>query len=513
MKINYRPEIDGLRAIAVLSVILYHAEIQIFNSQFFKGGFLGVDIFFVISGYLISSIILKELILTNKFSYSNFYERRIRRILPVLIFVIICSFPLAWYYLLSHRFIEFSQSAISSIFFSSNMYFHYSGLRYGAIGGLFQPFLHTWSLAIEEQFYILFPIVFIFIFKFLKKFFLHILFLGFFISLTFAEWASIKHFNFNFYMLPSRGWELLAGTILAYLQIKSKFKNKSIILSNIFCFIGIILILISVLFLFEDGMRHPSLLALVPIIGTCLIIFFTNNNTIIKNILSNKIFVGIGVISYSLYLWHYPIFVFSRIDDGKLFDFNKIELIIIIFLLSIISYFFIEQPARKKQKINFKKLSILILFFIFLIVSFSISIIKQNGFPSRFHELLNIQKFSQNHRDFEMNYNYDNFSERKNMLIVGNSVAEDLQRMFYFSDELNRDYYSYVFSPKIRTWTHNYQLECFKDFLLNNITKCRKIEFTKYIHKQYEKADFIVLASHTTDLEKLIEIIDLIKNG
>ena len=117
-------------------------------------------------------------------------------------------------------------------------------------------------------------------------------------------------------------------------------------------------------------------------------------------------------------------------------------------MLSIISYFLIEQPARKKQKINFKKLSILILFFIFLIVSFSISIIKQNGFPSRFHELLNIQKFSQNHRDFEMNYNYDNFSEKKNMLIVGNSVAEDLQKNVYFSDELNRDYYSYVFSQK-----------------------------------------------------------------
>jgi len=511
MKINYRPEIDGLRALAVMSVILYHAEIYLYGEQFFKGGFIGVDIFFVISGYLISSIILKEIMTTGKFSFLNFYERRIRRILPVLIFVIIFSLAIAWYCLLSGRFVDFSESVISTIPFGSNIYFHYSGLRYGAVDGLFKPLLHTWSLSIEEQFYILFPLVFAFVFYFFKKYVLYLLFLGFFISLIFAEWASIAHYNFNFYMLPSRGWELLSGVILAYLQIKFKFRVEKKNINEIFCFLGFFLILYSILFLFEDGMRHPSFLTLVPIIGTCFIIFFSNNSSIITNILSKKIFVGTGLISYSLYLWHYPIFVFSRIDDGKYFNYNKLELIIIVFLLSIISYFLVEKPARNKEKISFKRLLFLILFFVFLIVTFSINTIKQNGFPSRFHELLNIQKFRLEHANFEKGYDYNNFSEKKNILIVGNSVAEDWQRMFYFSEEINKSYYSYTFSPRERPWTKNYQLECFKDFLLKKITKCRRVEFTKHIHKQYNKADLIVFASHTTELDTLIEVIDLIK--
>ena len=511
MKINYRPEIDGLRAIAVMSVILYHAEISLYGERFFKGGFIGVDIFFVISGYLISSIIIKELIAKGSFSFLYFYERRIRRILPVLIFVIIFSLPLAWYCLLSHRFVNFSESIISSIFFGSNFYFHYSGLRYGAVDGLFKPFLHTWSLSIEEQFYILFPVVFVFIFYFLRKYVLHFLLLGFFISLVFAEWASITHYNFNFYMLPSRGWELLSGAIIAYLHLKYKFTFDKRKIWDVFCLIGIFLILYSVLFLFEDGMRHPSFLTLIPIIGTCLIIFFSNKNSIITNLLSNKIFVGIGLVSYSLYLWHYPVFVFSRIDDNKFFNFNKIELLVIVFILSFISYFLVEKPARNKKIISFKKLLSLVLFVITSIVIFSFTIIKQDGFPDRFHDQLNIQKFRQDHADFEKGHDYDNFSNKQNILIIGNSVAEDLQRMLYFSEKINEKYYSYVFSPKERPWTKNYQLECFKDFLLKKITRCRRVEFTKHIQKQYDMADFIVFASHTTELDILLEVIEYIK--
>ena len=339
MRIDYRPEIDGLRALAVMSVIFYHAEIYLYEKQFFKGGFIGVDIFFVISGYLISSIIFKELLTTGKFSFSHFYERRIRRILPVLILVIIVSLFVAWYCLLPHRFVDFNESVISTIFFGSNIYFHYSGLRYGAVDGLFKPLLHTWSLSIEEQFYILFPLVFVFTFYFFKRYILHLLCLGFLVSLIFAEWSSITHYNFNFYMLPSRGWELLSGIILAYIQIKVKFRIKNKIISEIFCFVGLFLILYSVLFLFQDGMRHPSFLTLIPIIGTCSIIFFSHKNLILTNILSNKIFVGTGLISYSLYLWHYPIFVFSRIDDGKYFNFNKLELIIIVFSFNSFLFF------------------------------------------------------------------------------------------------------------------------------------------------------------------------------
>jgi peptidoglycan/LPS O-acetylase OafA/YrhL len=219
MKITYRPEIDGLRAIAVGVVILYHSQITIFGYQPFKGGFIGVDIFFVISGYLITSIILKELITTGSFSFKHFYERRIRRILPVLLFVMCVSFPFAWMYLLPSSFVDFSRSILYSLGFSSNFYFHYSGQQYGAESGLLKPFLHTWSLSVEEQYYIIFPIVLLIVFKYFGQYLIHILILGFIISLGLADWGSRNYSSFNFYALPARVWELLAGSILAYFEI------------------------------------------------------------------------------------------------------------------------------------------------------------------------------------------------------------------------------------------------------------------------------------------------------
>jgi len=165
MKINYRPEIDGLRAIAVVAVILYHAEIYIFGYQPFKGGFIGVDIFLVISGYLITFIILKELSETGTFSYKYFYERRIRRIIPALTVVMLASLPYAWLYLLPSELVDYSKSILFSLGFSSNFYFHFSGLEYGTPDGLLKPFLHTWSLSVEEQYYILFPIILLITFK------------------------------------------------------------------------------------------------------------------------------------------------------------------------------------------------------------------------------------------------------------------------------------------------------------------------------------------------------------
>ena len=155
MKINYRPEIDGLRAIAVGVVILYHAQITILGNEPFKGGFIGVDIFFVISGYLITSIIFKELITTGSFSFKHFYERRIRRILPVLVFVMLASLPFAWMYLLPINFIDLSKSILYSLGFSSNFYFWHSGEQYGAESGLLKPFLHMVIIS-REQYYIFF---------------------------------------------------------------------------------------------------------------------------------------------------------------------------------------------------------------------------------------------------------------------------------------------------------------------------------------------------------------------
>ena len=257
MIIKYRPEIDGLRAIAVVAVILYHAQITILGHQPFKGGFIGVDIFFVISGYLISSIILKELVTTGSFSFRHFYQRRIRRIIPVLLVVMLVSLPFAWMYLLPNNFVDFSKSILYSLGFISNFYFHYSGQEYGAENGLLKPFLHTWSLSVEEQFYILFPIVLLITFKYFRKYLIHILILGFILSLGLADWGSRNHPSFNFYVLPTRGWELLAGSILAYFEITKGKRVENKTLNLVLPSIGLLLIGHSILF-FNDKMFHPS---------------------------------------------------------------------------------------------------------------------------------------------------------------------------------------------------------------------------------------------------------------
>ncbi len=383
MKIDYRPEIDGLRAIAVGAIILYHARLNFNGFEPFKGGFIGVDIFFVISGYLITSIILRELVNTGHFSFKQFYKRRIRRIVPALLFVIITSLPFAWIYLLPNSFIDFSKSIIYSLGFSSNFYFHYSGQVYGAESGLVKPFLHTWSLSIEEQFYILFPIILIIIFKYSKKYLIYYLITLFIFSLFIADFDSRNNPSFNFYILHSRAWELLAGSILSYYEIKKGSRSKNNILNLILPITGILLIIHSIIF-FDDKMFHPSFYTLSPVIGAVLIIWFSNNNEIITKLLSTKLFVGVGLISYSLYLWHYPIFAFSVITEftqGNIL--RKILLGIIILMLSIFSYYLIEKPFRNKNN-NFRFISIIILILSFFILIFNLISVLSQGYKNRF---------------------------------------------------------------------------------------------------------------------------------
>jgi peptidoglycan/LPS O-acetylase OafA/YrhL len=416
MKISYRPEIDGLRAIAVVAVILYHAQITIFGYQPFKGGFIGVDIFFVISGYLITSIILKELVTTGTFLFKNFYERRIRRILPALLLVILVSIFIAWKILLPSSFVDFSKSILYSLGFSSNFYFHYSNQQYGALSGLLKPLLHTWSLSVEEQFYILFPIILLFIFKYFRKYFLHILFLGFTISLGLADLGSKNYSSATFYLLHTRIWELLAGSILAYFEITLKHRSKNQKFNFILPSVGLFLIGHSILF-FNDRMFHPSLYTLSPIIGVCLIIWFSHPGEVITKILSSKLFVGIGLISYSLYLWHYPFFSFYR----NIYFFypssinSKIFVVLLLFVTSFLSYKFIEKPFRIKGIINLY-LIIKFLFFIYLfLILFLIFVINSNGLPNRFIPILK-NYYSEKSETKEYNFS-------KNIYLIGDSHA------------------------------------------------------------------------------------------
>jgi peptidoglycan/LPS O-acetylase OafA/YrhL len=448
MKIQYRPEIDGLRAIAVVSVILYHAQINLFGKQPFNGGFIGVDIFFVISGYLISSIILKELILTGAFSFKYFYERRIRRILPALSFVMLASFPVAWLYLPPSRLIEFSTSILYSLGFSSNFYFYFSGLQYDAWEGLFAPFLHSWSLSVEEQYYILFPALFFLIFKYFQKLILPFLIFSFVISLALAEYLSEDFPSSTFYFIHTRIWELSAGSILAYLEIKHGHRSNNKSLNSIFSIVGTFLIVISFIKIFNHGTPHPSVYTLVPVVGVCLIIWFSSKDTIVTNILSSKIFVWTGLISYSLYLWHYPIFSFAKISGLVSGSFKlKVLLAVLTIIISTVSFFLIEKNFRNK-KLNFSKVLKILGISSLIIIIGNFLVIKSNGFPDRFENLKLINK----------NYNIDNFylnrnripkinqsksefiKDKEKVLIIGASHGDDFHNIFFSNKDLFPNY-------------------------------------------------------------------------
>ena len=423
-KLIYRPEIDGLRTIAILSVIIYHAQIVIFGHEFFKGGFVGVDIFFVISGYLISRILLSELFEKGRISFLKFYERRARRILPILFTVFIASFPFAYKYLLPNQFIEYAQSILSATFFGSNIFFYFTNTQYGAEDSLLQPFLHTWSLGVEEQFYILFPIVLLLAYKFAKNHLVTIIAVLVLISLQYSDWQSAKNTQLNFFMLTSRLWELGIGSLLAFYELKyGRVKNE--LLNQTMPLLGSFLIAHSIVF-FNNQTPHPSLITLLPTVGTALIILYSLNKTdLVGKVLSWKPIVGIGLISYSMYLWHYPIFAFARISNIEgIHNIEKILLILATIILSIISYYLIEKPFRNVGLISKKKLIITLSTLCILIISISsyFFLIPTIEVEPKIDKLMKER----------MEYRYEicglaneNCKDKKNILFLGDSMVMD----------------------------------------------------------------------------------------
>ena len=343
---EYRTEIDGLRALAVLPVISFHAGFDIFS-----GGFVGVDIFFVISGYLITTIIIKDLD-NNTFSFKKFYERRARRIFPALIFVILISSIISFIFLTRSELASYFKSVVATLLFFSNLYFYKTTPYFRSESDL-EPLLHTWSLSIEEQFYIIFPITLLLFYKFFKRYIFLMLIFGFAASLFICQFLALKTGGtLNFYFTFSRVWELALGAICAYMII---YKNLSfsILIKNLFSIAGIVLIVFSIFF-FNRQTVFPSFYTLVPTIGSALIILFASKETLVNKILSIKFFVSIGLISYSLYLWHQPLLAFGRIFFDDLSIIHKLILIFLAVLMSIFSYFFIETTFRDKNKIDFK---------------------------------------------------------------------------------------------------------------------------------------------------------------
>ena len=420
-RISYREDINILRAVAVLSVVFYHAEISLF-----RGGWLGVDIFFVISGYLISNIIISELN-EKQFSFKEFYLRRIRRILPALISTLLMSVPLAYFILSPLALLEYGKSLLSSLFFYSNYYFSTLDF-YNSEPSKFFPLLHTWSLSVEEQFYILFPGVLFVIHKFRKNnifLYVSIIFLS---SILFN---SLTGSAVKFYLIQYRVWELLLGCIVMIISKNIKLPNLALI--------GYLLITIS-LFAFDDSFVNYFEPKFIVNFGASLVLLSPVKKFNINNFIFTKI-QKIGIYSYSIYLLHQPIFAFSRvvfkkrqIEEGYL---SFTILFFLLLLLSHLNYNYVELRFIKNYKVQ-----LTFLLFALPIIIFSIFINNSEGVTSQYEEVYSqIGKYYSEDQRGGVNPELCTFSTQNycqvgnqnlpSVIVIGDSHLTTLSRFLY----------------------------------------------------------------------------------
>ena len=375
---KYRREIDGLRALAIIPVILFHAGFELFS-----GGFVGVDIFFVISGYLITTVILSGYMAGN-FSLIDFYERRARRILPAIFVVMATCLPFAWFWLLPDDVERFSKSLIATPLYISNiLFFKESG--YFDTAAELKPLLHTWSLSLEEQFYIIFPLLVGALWRFCnRKIMCTTLFIIGVISLITAHIMVHDAPEASFFLLHTRAWELLIGSAAAIYFLNSEHKLPNLTIRQALSVSGLLLILIAI-FYYDKTTPFPSLYALVPTIGSLFIILYAQPDTWVGRVLGTKIAVGLGLISYSAYLWHQPLFAFAR--HRSLEELNVSQVISLCLFTIILSYFswkYIEQPFRQKRFLTRKKIFGFSLLASLTFILIGIVGIETDGFKFRF---------------------------------------------------------------------------------------------------------------------------------
>ena len=396
---HYRKEIDGLRAVAVMTVILYHAGIAAFS-----GGYVGVDIFFVISGFLIFRLILEELSL-GIFSFSNFYQRRIKRIIPALFLVIFCTIIPAYLILIPKDFAEFSRSIIATSAFIPNILFWRETGYFNSDVDL-KPLLHTWSLGVEEQFYIIFPIVLFFIYKLARNYLIPFFVILAFISLLLAEHFVLDKPAATFYLLPTRIWEFLCGGLLAMIFNKYRFPPLNKIVAEVMMILGMILIGLAVL-TFDRSTPVPSVYLLVPILGTMLVLMFGEQETMVGSLLRSRIFVFLGLTSYSTYLWHQPILALVRQES-----LNAPGLLVITFciaatlLIGFLSWRYFEVPIRRYELVSKSKVFILGLCVSLLFISFGTLVHIKNGFETHY-----TAKFDLRQQKVWKSFASDNYTE------------------------------------------------------------------------------------------------------
>lgn len=412
---KYRSDIDGLRAVAVSSVILAHAGVAAVG-----GGFLGVDVFFAISGYLITTILLKDLS-SGRYSLADFYERRARRILPALIVVISVCFPLSAWLMLPDFFQNFGQSVVATLLFANNILLAKTS-GYWDLESSFKPLLHTWSLGVEEQYYVLFPIILSFTWRYGKKNQIVIVSLIAVLSLLTAEYGWRAYPSANFYLPTSRAWELMLGSLAAFVIRKDRPLDGWISAAGL-------LTVVASMFVFTEHTPSPSIFAAIPVIGTIAILLFNRPGTIAYRLLSVRPLVAIGLISYSAYLWHQPLFAFARIAMKN--PPNAAMMVFLVFAtfgIAALSWRYIETPFRRREFIPLRQFAIIAAAATAVLVSLGLAVHVKQGFPTwTFPNVSNSDVYiSYNERI--RSYQSKNFPSNgmRNIALIGNSYGRDV---------------------------------------------------------------------------------------
>ena len=459
--LTYRREVDGIRALAVVPVILFHAGFERFS-----GGYVGVDVFFVISGYLITSLILAEM-QSGTFSLARFYERRARRILPSMFFVMAASFVAAWILLLPDPMEEFSRSLVAVATFASNVLF-WSEAGYFNTANELKPLLHTWSLAVEEQFYVLFPLLMLVGWRFGRKSIVAALGTIFVASLTLAQMESRSTPEAAFFLLPGRAWELSMGSMLAFYLANRPAIGCPRPVAEFLGILGLVLIGYAI-FTFDELTPFPSLYALIPTLGVALLLLFADSQTSAGKFLGCRLLVGIGLISYSAYLWHQPIFAFFRHQaTSEPEPLMMIALAVGSLGLAYLSWRFVEQPFRARDLVErrstvFGLAGVASLAFLLIGLGGHFS----HGFEGRYryvsdvldgyelnnrklridswavmYPLLHVMSYDVSDNAADQRLWFSNDEETTKILIVGNSHSRDLFSMFHLNADRSRTWSS-----------------------------------------------------------------------
>lgn len=392
---EYRPEIDGLRAIAILPVVFYHA-----GFDWMKGGFVGVDVFFVISGYLISQGILYDLS-CNKFGLRNFYSKRIRRIAPAFLCVLTFTTIIAWQCLLPNEMRQYSESLVGAVSMTANVFFYLTGGYFGAIGSM-KPLLHTWSLSLEEQFYLCIPII-IWALKgrigLLKLIFTLLLISSF----IYSEYAARMDKNIAYFLLPSRFWELGIGSCIAILGRRNLASSVHPTIATACTTIGIIIIFICSVAL-SGNSKFPGYMALWPCIAAALVVIFADSNRqtdYLAKILASRLLVRIGLISYSLYLWHQPLFSLFR--HRSITAPSNLDYWLLIFVSAILAIFtreYIELRFLRPQKSSPLQFNVTMFAVAVVLLCFGWAGHVTEGFPDRVPDEVRALHITRNHEKY-----------------------------------------------------------------------------------------------------------------